>query len=160
MVEEKEMGNSILQDRSGSNWPLGFVEVVTPGVPVRLTVNVDPNNNDAPETPTAPGGVAGMRPTPTCNQIILHGYKPTGQGGHGLIPNTGRVYILRKPTAAGSGNYDDMGVIVGVIEPGGGAYSLPPSGGMPLTSLSPYQFYLDADVAGEGAIPVCWGVAG
>ena len=151
------MGNSILQDRSGSNWPLGFVEVVTPGTPVSLMVNVDPNNYDAPETPT--NGLGGQRPTPTCNQIILHGYKPNA-GGHGVKPNTGRVYILRKATVAGSGNYDDMGIIVGVIEPGGGAYNLPSSGGMPITSLSPFQFRLDADVAGEGAIPVCWGVAG
>ena len=152
------MPNSVHQDRSGSNWPLGFVTVPTPGTPVRLTANVDPNNYDAPETPTS--GLGGQRPTPTCNQIILQGYKPAGGQSHGLIPNTGRVYILRKPTAAGSGNYDDTGVIVGVIEAGGGAYNLPPSGGLPITSLSPYQFYLDADVAGEGVVAVCWGVAG
>jgi hypothetical protein len=118
-------------------------------------INVDPNAYDAPGTATS--GLGGQRQTPTCNQIILHGYAPNG-AGHGMIPNTGRIYILRAPTASGSGNYDDTGVIVGIIEPGGGSYNLPPSGGLPVTSLSPYRYYVDADVEGEGVVPVLWGV--
>jgi hypothetical protein len=154
------MADSILKDLSGADWPLGFISVPTPGTPVRFTALVDPANDNAPETATVRGGTAGQRSTPTCNQIILQGCKRNVDGTWAV--NTGNVFILRRPntgggTGAGTGANADFGVMVGVITPGG-AYNLPPSGGIPITSLSPYKYYLDATVAGEGAIVVCWGV--
>jgi hypothetical protein len=43
------MANSVLLDRHGPDWPLGFIKVVTPGTPVGLMSLV----HSSPERPTA-----------------------------------------------------------------------------------------------------------
>ncbi len=148
------MPDSVYDLKSGECIPLGFIAVQTPGTPVRFTVNVDPNNYDAPGTAINLAGRAGQRGTPTCSQIILQG-AAKDQNSH-YTPNTGYIFILKR-AVGGAGNKDDFGCIVGIIFPGGQGYNLP-SNPVLESSLSPYAYYLDATVVGEGAIGCAWGV--
>jgi hypothetical protein len=51
----------------------------------------------------------------------------------------------------------DPGAMVKVV-PSGGDVTLPEGGGLPVTSFSPYQFYLDAASNNEGALVTLFGV--
>jgi hypothetical protein len=113
-------------------------------------VNVDANNNNAPETAIAPGTAAqGLGTSPTCHKIFIQPYKP-GANNNGMISNTGNVYLLLAP-AGGSGNRSDSGAICLVIPPGSGSATWPAQESEGAT-ISPYHFFIDNDVAGEGGL--------
>lgn len=142
------MANTVLKDRQGPDWPLGFIANVTPGTPVNIMSLVDPTGVNDPASPT-PGTPGADEYTPRCNQIVFQGVKPGAS--HGLQPNTGNVYIVRfAAKGAGSGNRDDPGVIVGMIFPGG-SYELA-SAPLNRDTWSPYRYYIDADNSGDGAL--------
>jgi hypothetical protein len=136
------MALSVLQDRkSGPDWPLGNIIVVTPGTPVSIMSLVDSALYNAPETATLPQS---DEYSVLCQQVIIQGFK--GNGGVGLVPNAGNLYLCRKG-AAGLGNRTDYGAIVQVILPGQTviwASAAPNS-----NQFTPYRYYLDADNAGD-----------
>lgn len=140
------MPNTVLQDKQGPDWPLGFIAVSSPGTPVRITSLVDPAGTNAPETATA---ATAAEYTPRCQQLIFSAVR-AGQT-HGLAASTGNVYVIRYGAAgAGSGNRDDTGVIVACI-PAGQTLFLASS---PLVKdvWSPYRYAVDADNTGDGAL--------
>lgn len=140
------MPNTVLKDRQGPDWPLGFTAVAVPGTPVRVTLLVDPNSVDAPESATS--GTSGEY-TSRFQQIMFQGFKPGA--AHGMQNNTGLVYIIRYNNAgAGSGNRDDPGVMVAVLPSGQTLFlaSAPSNNNV----WSPYRYALDADNAGDGAL--------
>jgi hypothetical protein len=139
------MANSILKDKQGPDWPLGFVGVVTPGVPVGLMSVVDPNSYNSPNTPT---GANVDEYTVRAQQIFFQAIKPNGAGS-GWVNNTGNVYIVRKGT--GSSNYNDTGVLVKRLVPGENFFLA--SAAFNLDVFSPYRYYVDADNAGDGVAP-------
>lgn len=138
------MAQSVSKNPQGPFWPLGLIKVPSPGTPVGIMSLVDPSSVNAPESATS---ATSNEYTPRANQVVFQGMKPGAS--HGLVPNTGYVYILMKGVGAGSGNYDDQGVLIGVIPPGG-SFSLA-SAPLNRNTISPYEIYLDADVASEGA---------
>jgi len=149
------MSNTVLQDRkSGPDWPLGFVDVATPGTPVRLTVNVDPSNVNAPETGQSNqygAVVTGDEYTPRFQQLMVQAMKPAGGVSHGMVPTTGNVYLLRYASAgAGSGNRDDPGVMVKILLPGETFFLA--SAPLVKDVWSPYRYALDVDNANDGAL--------
>jgi hypothetical protein len=136
---------SVALNRWGPVWPLGFIEVVTPGTPVRITSLVDPTAVAAPENPTVPGAAPSAQIpeyTFSAQQILFHGTKPDT---HGTQPNTGNVYIC-----LAGGTRDDPGLIVHTLTPGETFDSA--SAAMRLNVFNLYAFYLDADNAGDGAM--------
>src|SRR5713226_6520370 len=98
------MANSILKDRHGPDWPLGFIQVVTPGTPVNIMSVVDPSNLNDPATPT-PSTAGADEFTVRAQQIAFLAFKPGAS--HGTQNNTGNIYIVRKGSGGGSGNRDD-----------------------------------------------------
>jgi hypothetical protein len=139
------MPNSVLIDPHGPDWPLGFIKVVTPGTPVRITLNVDPQAVNAPETATQS---TAAEYTVRFQQLMFQGYNPAS---HGMQNNSGLVYIIRYLSGgAGSGNRDDTGVIVAVLSPGQTLFlaSAPHNRDV----WSPYRYALDADNGNDGAL--------
>ncbi len=135
-----------LQDYYGPDWPLGFIQVVTPGTIVNLMSLVDPNNVNDPNVSNRTPAAGVREYTANAHQIIFQGYQPNSLVyGGGMITNAGNVYIVRE-----GGTRNDASHIIGVIPPGG-SFSLP-IGALVSNGLSPYRYYLDADVAGDGAI--------
>jgi hypothetical protein len=140
------LSNSVYKDRTGPDWPLGFVSVGTPGTPVCIMVNVDANNVNAPESSS---NNLTSEYTPTSCAVGIQGYKP-GANNVGMVANTGNVYLMRKGVGSGAGNRSDTGAMVKVIPPGQDYfYPSDPQGGQ---RWSPYRYFLDADNAGEGAL--------
>lgn len=141
------MTASVQQDHQGTDWPLGFIAVVTPGTPVNFMSLVDPANLNDPATytPDTPGAAPY---TVRCNQIEVWALKPGTS--HGTQVNAGNVYIVRKGVSPGTGNRDDTGSIVATLFPGQ-SWKLPAS---PLNRnvLSPYRYSVDADNAGDGVM--------
>lgn len=148
------MANSVIQDPTGVDWPLGFISIATPGTPVNLMVNVDPTSANAPGHPQGPGSLpAGPEFTPRCHRIQLQGFHPSGTTG--MIANTKNAYVMRAPGpnnqfAGGAGNYNDPGAIVAIVPAGQTIYI--PALETDQASISPYRYTLDADVASEGAL--------
>lgn len=148
------MANSVIQDFYGVDWPLGFVNVATPGTPVSLMANVDPTAKMAPPQVVVPGTPVGgaTEYTPRCHRIQLQGFH---QAGTGLTTNTKNAYVMRTPgpnnqTSGGPANYTDAGAMVAVVAPGATLYI--PALEVDAETISPYRYTLDADVAGEGAL--------
>lgn len=142
------MPNTVLQDKAGPDWPLGLIVVATPGTPVNIMSLVDSSNVNAPQTAT-PGTAGADEYTSRCNQIIVQGVR--AGASHGLRDNQGNVYLLRfAAKGAGSGNYDDPGVIVACVKPGT-TFVLQPSA-LNRDVFSPYRYYIDADTAADGAL--------
>lgn len=141
------MANTVLQDRQGVDWPLGYVNVPTAGTPVRLTVNVDANNTNAPETAS---NSTTQEYVFTFQQMMFQGYKPNANT-NGMVVNTGNVYIQRFNAGnAGSGNRSDFGVYVSVLGPG---QTLFLSAGYSVNDVwNPYRYALDVDNNNEGAL--------
>jgi hypothetical protein len=139
------MTASVQLDRLGPDWPIGLIKVTTPGTPVSIMSLVDPNGYNDPSTATLPQS---NEYTPAAQQIFFSGYK--AGASHGMVQNTGNVYIVRKGVGSGTGNRDDTGSIVHVLAPGETWYLA--SAATNLDVFSPYRYYLDADVAGEGAL--------
>lgn len=142
------MANTILKDRQGPDWPLGYVNVPTPGTPVRLTVNVDANNTNAPETASNSTTDEYLF---TFQQLLFQGFKPAANN-NGMIVNTGNVYILRfNANGAGAGNKTDQGVMVAIL--GNNGQSIVLSAGYAVNDVwNPYRYALDTDNANEGAL--------
>lgn len=139
------MANSILNDRNGPDWPLGFINVATPGTPVSFMVNVDPSSLNSPNTPTGPGV---DEYTIRAQQIIIQAIKPGSTTG--WQNNTGNVYIVRK--GSGSSNKADTGVLVKMLIPGETVYLA--SAPIVDNVWGPYRYFVDADNAGDG-VNVC-----
>lgn len=143
------MANSVQSLFTVPMTSLGYVNVPTSGTPVRLTVNVDANNNYAPETPVGPGTTNGPNYTPTGHRLFFQGYHPAANN-NGMILNTGNVYLMMAAANNGSGNKTDSGAMLFVIPPGGTATW--PASEVDRNTISPYKFYLDADSNNEGAL--------
>jgi hypothetical protein len=112
--------------------------------------NVDPSNNNSPNTPVAPGlNVNSSGYTVKGRGIGLQGYH-AGANNNGMVVNTGNVYLMRGPVGAGTGNRSDSGAIVKVIPAGADFFYAPDGKG--LDFFSPYFYYLDADNANDGAL--------
>lgn len=139
---------TVFQDRTGPDWPLGFIAVATPGTPVSIMSIVDAANSDAPATPTPPVPNSATRPsneyTATCQQIVFQGYK-AGAGPPAAAMNSGLAYIVRK-----GGSNTDTGTIVKILAPG--ETFILASAALNLNVLSPYRYQIDADNAGDGAL--------
>jgi hypothetical protein len=148
---------SIHRERSSPDWPLGYINVPTPGTPVNIMSLVDPAGNDDPATPSTYAGPAGQGKTPTCSAVTFQGYQPDA-GNSTWTPNSDLVFVMRKGTGTNSGNRTDTGSVVAILPPGG-SVTLPESGGEPITSFSPYRYWLDAVSANDGANVVLFGVA-
>ncbi len=140
------MPRSVQKTYSGPFWPLGFVQVANNGTPVNVMVNVDSGNVNSPSTPA---NGTNLEYTPTCHKVFFQGYKPASSN-NGMVVNDGPVYITVAPAGNGSGGRADSGSMLFVLTPGGGV-TLPGSESQ-LNTLSPYQFWIDADVDGDGAI--------
>lgn len=138
------MANSILKEMAGPDWPLGFIAIVTPGVPVSIMSLVDSSLVNAPEAATSS---TSREFTDTFQQILFMGYKP-GAGPPRLVVNVGLVYIVRKQTTGAT----DTGVIVKVLAPGETFYLA--SGAQERNVFNPYRYYIDGETAGEGALVV------
>jgi len=91
---------SVQKDFSGPDWPLGLIAVATAGTPVGIMSLVDSANVNDPATIT-PGTSGANEYTQRCNQIVFYGVK--AGASHGLQPNTGNVYVMRKGVQ-GAGN--------------------------------------------------------
>lgn len=146
------MANTILQDKWGPDFPLGYVNVTANGTPVRITVNVDANNTNAPETPS---NSTTQEWQAKFQQIMFQGFKPAANN-NGMVPNTGYVYILRfnANNANTSGNKTDYGVYVSVLGPGQTIFLA--SGSWVNDVFSPYRYALDSDSNNEGALVTGW----
>jgi hypothetical protein len=142
------MANTVLQDRNGPDWPLGFINVVTPGTPVNIMSLVDATNVNDPATAT-PGTAGANEYTPRAYQINFTGVRLGAS--HGLRDNQANAYVVRfAAKGAGSGNYDDPGVIVAVIKPG--QTFVLTAAALNRNVFSPYRYYIDADTASDGAL--------
>jgi len=141
------MANTILKDRQGVDWPLGYVNVSAAGTPVRITVNVDANNTNAPETAS---NTTTDEYVFAFQQLMFQGYKPAANN-NGMVANTGNVYILRyNANGAGSGNKTDQGVMVAVL---GNSQTLFLAAGYSVNDVwNPYRYALDVDNNNEGAL--------
>jgi len=144
------MALSVCQARSGPCWPLGCVIVLTPGTPVNIMFNVDPNNNNAPGTAFGPGTNQSAGYTPTCHKIFIQGVHP-GANNNGMVPNSGNIYLM-VGAAGGSGNRSDSGAMAMVVFPASGGTW--PGSEIELDTVSPYIFSVDADSANDGALIV------
>lgn len=151
------MALSVQQQPGGPDWPLGVITVATIGTKVCLMVNVDPNNNNSPNTPTAQGlNVTSSGFTVKARGIVLQGFH-VGANNNGLVANTGNVYLLHAP-AGGNGNRSDSGSIVAVITPSNNFFYAPDGKGFDY--FCPYFYYLDADNNNDGALAVLFSPQG
>lgn len=140
------MANSIMQDRQGPDWPLGFIKVATPGTPVGIMSVVDPNNYNDPGAATS---THSDEYTPRAQRLMFMGYQPESSGA-AYIPNMGNVYIVRKPTSAGSGGKADSGVLVKILAPAE-TWEID-AAALNRNTFSPYRYSIDADNANDGAM--------
>jgi hypothetical protein len=148
------MAQSVYTGYNAPFSPLGLIQVPTPGTPVRFTALIDSATNNAPETGTPAASanntgkaVPSNEYTVRCQQILVQGF--TSNGGNGLKNNTGNVYVMLKGNT-GPGNRTDFGAMVLCIQPGlTGALASAP---MNVDVFNPYQLYLDADNANDGAL--------
>jgi len=147
------MTTSVQKNKYGPFWPQGCILVPTPGTPVRLTSLIDPNSVNAPEAATSS---TADEYTPAFHTIFLQGYTTNGApGNHGLVPNSGNIYVIIKG-GAGSNNRDDSGSILYVLGPGLNLFLN--AAELNLNAFNPYQFWFDADTANDGVLAV--GVVG
>lgn len=140
------MANSVHNDKQGPDWPLGYINVVTPGTPISIMSLVDPTSLNDPATAT-PGSPGTDEYTVRAQQIMFQGFKPDVNG---MQMNTGNVYLVRKAQGTGTGNRNDYGDIVLVIPPGATVFLA--SAPLNRNVYNPYRYRLDADVASEGAL--------
>jgi hypothetical protein len=150
------MALSVQQQRTGPDWPLGFIGPANIGTPVNIMSLVDPNNYNSPNSQS---NVNTSEYTPRCKQINFQAYHP-GNNNNGMVPNTGYIYVVVPRQGNGTGNRSDSGSMVLIVPPGGGNYSLPTSLADRDTEFSPYRYSVDADVSGEGALVTLIGMRG
>jgi len=132
------MPNSVMRDINGPDWPLGSIIVTVPGTPVNIMSLVDPGITETTASPLNPEF------TTRFQQITFQGFKA---GAHGLVPNTGNVYIVRKGVGGGTGNRDDYGAIIWVLTPG--QTFILGSAALSQNVFSPYRYFADADNAND-----------
>jgi hypothetical protein len=142
---------SVHKDRQGPIWPLGMIQVVTPGTPVNLMSLIDAALVNAPESATS---ATSDEYTPRCYEILFFACKPGA--AHGVQVNTGNIYIMRKGVQ-GAGNRDDYGSMVAALPSGATTATNFPFFRLTAAALnrnvfSPYEFYLDADNGGDGCL--------
>jgi hypothetical protein len=113
-------------------------------------VNVDPSNNNAPET-NSNSNTASY--TTAYRTFAIQGYKP-GNNAVAMVANTGNIYLLLAPTGNKTGNKSDTGCMVKVIAPGA-EYFLPidPTGQM---AHSIYRYFIDSDSGNDGGLVVAY----
>lgn len=140
------MANSILQDRYGPDWPLGFISVAAPGTPVGIMSVVDPNSLNNPNNALAVGSDI---QSVAFQQIVFWALKPSAGK---WVPNTGQIYVVRAPSGGGSGGRADSGVLVAVIQPGN-FFNLASAPAV-VNVFGAYRYFIDADNAGDGAAVV------
>ncbi len=136
------MANSVLKNNTGPIWPLGYINVPTAGTPVRITANIDANNNNAPENSNGTEYAIAFR------SIWFAGYHQ--DANNNMQVNNGNVYVLMNPSG-GSGNRQDAGAMVMIVAPGSTA-PLPSSLASPGDRFSPYKFYIDVDTNNDGSL--------
>ena len=139
------MALSVQKDRSGPDWPLGFVQVAASGTPVSLMINVDPAAVNSPGNATSS---LSAEYTPVVRALAIQAMMPNSNNS-GTQMTTGNIYLMRA-AAGGNGNLTDYGSIVRTIPPGS-EFFFPPDGAGQIR-FSPYRYYLDADVSGEGGM--------
>lgn len=139
------MANTVQKSPNGPFWVLGNIAVATPGTPVPIMGLVDPTLINDPNNPTTP---ASMEYPPRGQAFLMQGFNQGGLTAIGLRVNTGNVYLIKRGTGAGSGNREDAGVIVAVILPG--TQQNLSAAALNLDVFNPYDFYVDADNAGDG----------
>jgi hypothetical protein len=140
---------SVQLDTNGPDWPLGFIQVVTPRTPVNIMSLIDAYLIAQGTGTNNPSSGATREYSYRCNQIIFQGYKPKAGGGTQI--NSGNVYIVRAPTPGNPGSAADTGCITYTLTPGSiWTLAVPPSS---MNSIDPYRYLLDADNAGDGAFP-------
>jgi|SRR5271154_6358767 len=142
---------SVHKNKQGPVWPLGLIVNVTPGTPVGIMSLVDPLTYNAPEQATLPQSAEYSE---RAYQINFTACK--AGAAHGLQINTGNIYIMMKGVA-GVGNRDDYGSCVAVLPPGATTGISFPTFALTAAALnadvfSPYQFYIDADNAGDSCL--------
>jgi len=144
------MANTVMVNPHGPIWPLGLIVVAAAGTPVSIMSLVDSagtNDPNAVVSPTSPGAEY----SPRAYEIIFQACK--AGASHGTQLNTGNIYIIKRGKVAGSGNRDDLGVIIATISQGSsGVY--PPvfritAAPMDRNVFSPYDLYIDADNAND-----------
>jgi hypothetical protein len=140
------MTNSVHRDYQGPDWPLGWIQVVTPGTPVEIMSLVETTQPEPNEPETLSSGGGGEY-TFRAQQILFQAYKP---GTHGMVPNTGNIYLVRDGVGSGTGNRDDQGATVVVIQPGQ-TFSLG-SAALNRNVFSPFRYSVDADNGGDGVL--------
>ena len=138
---------SVQKNFLGPQWPLGFIKVVNAGTPVNIMSLVDPSSVNAPATPDPP--TAGREEPVVCNQIVFQGFKPGA--AHGTQNNAGNVYVM-VAGAGGDGSRDDDGSRIATIAPGQ-TFTLTPAATKG-SAFNPYDFFIDADNANDGAYPL------
>lgn len=147
------MANSVMLDRIGPDWPLGFIKVVTPGAPVGIMSLVDASGVNNPTAPT-PGTTGANEYTVMFQQIQFQAFKPGAS--HGTQNNTGNIYVCRTGVQ-GAGNRDDPGAIIATLTPG--QTWVLSSSAVDRNVFGPYRYFIDADNANDGAFVTGW-VAG
>lgn len=157
------MAYSVLQNPTGIDWPLGFVQVASNGTPVNIMKNVDSNNANAPGQNTGIPGTPPVRAeyTPTCHKIFIQGYSPAANN-NGMTPNNGNIYVLRtlgpgNQNGGGPQNRSDPGAMLAIVYPG--SFFTLPADESDHGTISPYAYSLDSDIDGEGALVVLIGCA-
>lgn len=137
------MADSVHKDINGPIWPLGFIKVVSAGTPVSIMSLVT----------ASVGSQAGSQVGSTDRseyaargcQLRFRGMKTNT---HGMQNNSGNVYIIKKFGANGS--RDDYGTIIDVLT--AGAMIELPTKQAESNCINPYEYYIDADNANDGAI--------
>lgn len=147
------MALSIERSYTGPVWPLGVVAVATPGTKVNIMTNIDSANVNNPNT-VSNNAALQTEYTRACRAIAFQGYH-AGANNSGMVTNTGNVYILVAP-AGGAGNLSDSGAMVKVL-PSGGDFVLSAITPGFNDMFSPYQIWLDADNANDGALVTLYG---
>jgi len=126
-------------------WPLGNIVVSSPGTPVCIMSLVDSTLKNAPENKTTPGvnpSNAIAEYTVVANQVSVQGMK-AGAGPPLLTTNVGNVYLVQKKATS------DTGTVLLVCQPG--ETQVLGASALNRNVFSPYELYLDADNAGDGA---------
>lgn len=142
---------SVQKNKQGPVWPLGLITCVTPGTPVNIMSLVDPASVNAPESATS---ATSAEYTERAYEIQFTACK--AGAAHGVQANTGNIYIMMKGVQ-GAGNRDDYGSCVATLPPGATTGISFPTYKLTASAInrdvfSPYQFYIDADNAGDACL--------
>jgi len=150
------MANTVDKNKQGPIWPLGNIVVGTPGTPVNIMSLVDPTLANDPNTANVPGAPAtgADEYAVRCYGILIQPMK--AGASHGTQINAGNIYVIKRGTGAGTGNRDDLGVIIATLSQGAAATPVLPWAGLEAAPLNrnvfnPYDILIDADNAADGA---------